>query len=38
MIDSSSVLLKVINKAHLIQDPEFNGTLVPTGIVGFSRS
>ncbi|WP_070329599.1 GumC family protein [Brucella sp. CMUL 010] len=35
MIDSSSVLLKVINKAHLIQDPEFNGTLVPTGIVGF---
>ncbi len=35
MIDSSSVLLKVINKTNLVKDPEFNGTLVPAGIAGF---
>ncbi|MFQ0815641.1 chain-length determining protein [Brucella anthropi] len=34
IIDSSSVLLKVIDKTDLTQDPEFNGTLVPTGIAG----
>lgn len=35
MIDSSSVLLKVIEKTDLTKDPEFNGTLVPTGVAGF---
>ncbi len=34
IIDSSSVLLKVIDKTDLTKDPEFNGTLVPTGIAG----
>ena len=34
IIDSSSVLLKVIDKTELTKDPEFNGTLVPTGIAG----
>ncbi|OYR15855.1 GumC family protein [Brucella thiophenivorans] len=35
LLDSSSVLLKVIDEADLTNDPEFNGTLVPTGIAGF---
>lgn len=34
IIDSSSVLLKVIDRTELTKDPEFNGTLVPTGIAG----
>ncbi len=34
IIDSSSVLLKVIDRTDLTKDPEFNGTLVPTGIAG----
>ncbi|MEJ5021332.1 GumC family protein [Ochrobactrum vermis] len=34
IIDSSSVLLKVIDKTDLTKDPEFNGNLVPTGIAG----
>ncbi len=34
IIESSSVLLKVIDKKDLTKDPEFNGTLVPTGIAG----
>ncbi|MBR7653889.1 GumC family protein [Brucella oryzae] len=34
IIDSSSVLLKVIDKTELTKDAEFNGTLVPTGIAG----
>lgn len=34
IIDSSSVLLKVIDKTELTKDPEFNGTLVSTGIAG----
>ncbi|MBO1042053.1 GumC family protein [Brucella pituitosa] len=35
LLDSSSVLLKVINQADLTKDPEFNGSFVPTGIAGF---
>lgn len=35
LLDSSSVLLKVIEKADLTKDPEFNGSFVPTGIAGF---
>ncbi|MFD1200219.1 GumC family protein [Brucella gallinifaecis] len=35
MLDSSSVLLKVIKQADLTKDPEFNGSFVPTGIAGF---
>ncbi|MBC2887497.1 GumC family protein [Ochrobactrum sp. CM-21-5] len=34
MIDSSSVLLKVIDKTDLTKDPEFNGTLIPSGVAG----
>jgi uncharacterized protein involved in exopolysaccharide biosynthesis len=35
LLDSSSVLLKVIHQADLTKDPEFNGSFVPTGIAGF---
>ncbi|WP_312469430.1 MULTISPECIES: GumC family protein [Brucella] len=35
LLDSSSVLLKVIDKADLTKDPEFNGSFVPTGVAGF---
>lgn len=35
LLDSSSVLLKVIDQANLTKDPEFNGTFVPTGVAGF---
>ena len=35
LLDSSSVLLKVISQADLTKDPEFNGSFVPTGIAGF---
>lgn len=35
LLDSSSVLLKVIEQADLTKDPEFNGTFVPTGVAGF---
>jgi uncharacterized protein involved in exopolysaccharide biosynthesis len=35
LLDSSSVLLKVIKQADLTNDPEFNGSFVPTGIAGF---
>lgn len=35
IIGSSSVLLKVIDQTKLTEDPEFNGTLVPTGVAGF---
>lgn len=35
LLDSSSVLLKVIQQADLTKDPEFNGSFVPTGIAGF---
>ncbi len=35
IVGSSSVLLKVIDQTKLTQDPEFNGTLVPTGVAGF---
>ncbi|MDT6941225.1 GumC family protein [Brucella pseudogrignonensis] len=35
LLDSSSVLLKVIDEADLTKDPEFNGTFVPTGVAGF---
>ncbi|HWT64080.1 MAG TPA: GumC family protein [Ochrobactrum sp.] len=35
LLDSSSVLLKVIKQADLTKDPEFNGSFVPTGIAGF---
>ncbi len=38
LVQSSSVLLKVIDDTHLTQDPEFNGTLVPTGIAGYFDS
>ncbi|PWL17346.1 chain-length determining protein [Falsochrobactrum shanghaiense] len=34
MIDSSSVLLKVIEQSELTKDPEFNGSLAPVGIAG----
>lgn len=34
MIDSSSVLLKVIDRVDLTKDPEFNGSLAPVGIAG----
>ncbi|MDH4412580.1 MAG: GumC family protein [Rhizobium sp.] len=32
IVKSNSVLLKVIEEANLKQDPEFNGTLAPSGI------
>ncbi len=35
IVGSSSVLLKVIDQTKLTEDPEFNGTLVPTGVAGF---
>ncbi|MDH7788281.1 uncharacterized protein involved in exopolysaccharide biosynthesis [Ochrobactrum sp. 19YEA23] len=35
IVGSSSVLLKVIDQTKLTQDPEFNGTLAPTGVAGF---
>jgi uncharacterized protein involved in exopolysaccharide biosynthesis len=35
LLDSSSVLLKVIDKADLTKDPEFNGSFIPTGVAGF---
>ncbi|PRD41201.1 chain-length determining protein [Phyllobacterium phragmitis] len=38
IIDSSSVLSKVIDRAGLTGDPEFNGTLRPSGIAGFFDS
>jgi len=38
LIDSSSVLTKVIDRAGLTKDPEFNGTLKPAGIAGFFAS
>ncbi|RCS24657.1 chain-length determining protein [Phyllobacterium salinisoli] len=35
IINSSSVLSKVIDRAGLARDPEFNGSLKPSGIAGF---
>lgn len=34
IVKSNSVLLKVIEEANLKQDPEFNGTLAPSGLSG----
>lgn len=34
IVKSNSVLLKVIEEANLKQDPEFNGTLAPSGLGG----
>ncbi|GAB1580940.1 hypothetical protein PPNSA23_08830 [Phyllobacterium phragmitis] len=38
LVDSGSVLTKVIDRAGLARDPEFNGTLKPGGIAGFFAS
>lgn len=38
LMESSSVLTQVIDKAGLLNDPEFNGTLKSTGVAGFIAS